>query len=102
MAVWDLGTGGGDVDAAERACQEGREDCAFAERPALPPTTFDKVQQAKADEAAEQEKLATAAKAQAAGFDEQGTLEKAGLTEAEAKAMLKRKRANDVLPDQEM
>lgn len=98
MGLWDLGAGTGDTEAAERSYQQGLEDFAFAERPALPQTTYDRVQQAQADQAEDQAKLATAQKAQAAGFDEQGTLEKAGLSPEEAKAMRRRKRENDVIP----
>lgn len=101
MGLWDLGTGTGDAEAAERAYREGKEDFAFADRPALPPTTYDKVNQAKADEAPQQEKLNTAAKAQQVGMDQQTVLEHAGKTAEEAKQIQRRRASEDVVPTEQ-
>lgn len=59
---FDLRTGTGTKDAAERAYDDGQgpEAFAFADRPAIQPTVFQKIQQATANEAEKQAKFATA------------------------------------------
>lgn len=49
MGLWDLGTGMGSKRAADAAYQSGAEDFRFNERPALPPTAYDRQKRAEAD-----------------------------------------------------
>lgn len=48
MKKWDLGTGMGTREAADRAYQSGAENFNFNDRPALPATSFDIVNQSNA------------------------------------------------------
>lgn len=100
MGMWDLGSGMGSAEQADKSYQSGEEDFAFAERSALPMTPFDKINNAKAEVAAEKEKLGLGSAAQSAGMDEQAALEKAGVEPKKAKAIVKRKRKVDVVPGQ--
>lgn len=99
LSLWDLGTGMGSTEAADAAYQDGFEDFAFTERPALPATAYDKVQQANANVAEDKAKFDLAAAGQRAGLDEQAALEKTGLKAREAAKIVKRKRRVDVVPN---
>lgn len=48
MGEWDLGTGSGSKEAADRAYRSGLEDFKFNQRPALPQTAYDIKTQAEA------------------------------------------------------
>lgn len=90
MGLWDLGTGKGTAEAAERAYGEGREDFAFNDRPALPQSVFDKQQQVKLNDAEAVSKF-NLAKAAQPFVDDLEALRLAGYSDAEANAIAKRK-----------
>jgi hypothetical protein len=97
MGMWDIGTGSGNTESADRAYKEGFEEFAFAERAALPPTAFDQVQQANADTARQSAKLSLAKQAQGVGVDQQTTLEHA-FTPQEVQQIMQRKSTQDTIP----
>ena len=99
MALWDLGTGTGTAEAADKAFQAGGEDFEFVKRPALPPSPWDQITQADANTAEQRKKFELAAAAEKAGVDDLTQLQLAGYTEAEAKKMLARKAEEDIEPD---
>jgi hypothetical protein len=98
LNLWDLGTGMGSPEAADAAYEQGLEDFAFAERPALPPSTYDQIQQAKADEAPQASKFALAAQAQKLGVDEKTVLEIAGFDQKKIAEIQAAKSRDDVIP----
>jgi hypothetical protein len=93
---FDLGTGTGTKEAADRAYDdgEGLEAFAFADRPALPPTLQDKQQQITADHADDNAKLDLAKKAKDAGLPDAVVFDKLGLTEKQRNAIIEA-RTND-------
>lgn len=98
--LWNLGTGQGTPDAAERAYGDGAgvEAFAFAEREALPLTPAAKVQQANANEAENQAKANTA-KALDGIVSRRYQLEKVlGLPPNEVTKILDEQAAVDTLP----
>lgn len=99
MGLWNLGTGTGSAEAANRAYDDGQgaEAMRFADRPALSPTVFQKIQQATADQADKQAKinLAVAAKNIPASDDER--LRLAGYSQAEIDTINAEKAAQDIL-----
>jgi hypothetical protein len=97
MSLWDLGTGGGSTEAADRAYRAGKEDFAFAERPALPQSAYDQEQQAKADSARPMAKMALARAADGL-VDQQEQLHLAGYTEKEIGEILQRKTTQGAIP----
>lgn len=95
LGLWELGTGTGTVEAADRAYDSGKEDFAFAPRPALPQTVFDKLSQAQLQDAEQQSKFKLAKAAQDIGVPLSKRLELAGFDEEETAAMVKEKQAED-------
>jgi hypothetical protein len=88
--LWDLGTGTRSPEAVERAYGDGAgpEAFAFAERPALPETTAQKLLQAQADTAAQSEKYKMAALGQKVGTSEKQQLRDAGFKPSEINKMM--------------
>lgn len=54
--MWDLGTGMGEVTAAEQAFREGREDFQFRPRPVLPESIYEQLNRSKLSQADSQAK----------------------------------------------
>lgn len=88
MGVWDLGAGSGDVDAADATYRQGLEEFAFAQRAALPPSVFDRINQASANAAEEMSGYNKAKAAQGIGFPQLELYKIAGKSDAEAAALL--------------
>jgi hypothetical protein len=100
IGLWDLGTGVGSRDAADRAFKSGAEDFEFVDRPALPQTVFDKIQQQTLETAGEKAKVDLAAtKAKALPVSDDEILRTAGYDDKQI-AKIKAEIANqDILPD---
>lgn len=64
LGLWDLGTGTGTAKAADRAYQQGKEEFEFSPRRPLPETVFDKLEEAKAQDAAAASKVDLMVKAE--------------------------------------
>lgn len=88
MSLWELGTGMGSAEAADKAYQSGKEDFAFTERTALPMTPFDQITQADANVAEDKAKATMAGLFQKLGLPDIEVFKKAGYTEAEAKELV--------------
>lgn len=86
---FDLGTGTGTKEAADRAFDDGDgpEAFAFKDRPELPPTVFEKIQQASADVAERKEKFALAAAASRIVSDRKELLMLGGYDEKRAEEL---------------
>lgn len=98
LSLWDVGSGTGTVEAADKAYRTGLEDFAFAERPALPQSAYDQITQAKAAEAPQASKYALAKQAQGLGVDQETVLDIAGFSQEEIRKILRRKSTADVIP----
>jgi hypothetical protein len=96
----DLGTGAG-VEAAERAFADGFEDFEFADMPVLPETVIDKTRRIEMERKGRSLDLANARLA-AGLVDEQEQLRLAGYTDAEAAAILRRKRTTGTVPQEQL
>jgi hypothetical protein len=99
---FDLGTGGGSKDAADAAYGDGDgpEAFRFKTRPALPPTVYQRIEQAKADDAVKASKLALMGLAEGvSAFSEDEVFRIGGYTDAEI-AAIKAERATET-PDDE-
>jgi hypothetical protein len=98
--AWDLGTGTGTKDAADRAFDDGQgpEEFRFAPRPPLPPTVFQKIQQATADVADRQAKFAIANAAKDKVSEEE-YLRLAGYSDPEIQQIQAEKASADVLAE---
>jgi hypothetical protein len=81
----------------DAAFHAGLLDFKFADRPALPPTSFQKVQEAQAA-TAEQSAKFSVAKSATGIVDQQEQLKIAGYSPKDIAAILERKRASGVLP----
>jgi hypothetical protein len=97
MGLLDLGTGTGSLDAADRAYQIGAENFQFNDRPALPQSSNEQIQQAQAEQTPTQMKLANA-KSAGGIVDEQEQLRIAGYMDDEIAQIMERKRTADVIP----
>jgi hypothetical protein len=64
IGLWDLGTGRGTAEAADRAYQQGMEDFDFVPRRPLPETVYDKIQSVTAENAQASAKLNLMSKAE--------------------------------------
>lgn len=87
--LWNLGTGTGSKEAADRAYDDGQGKSAFAfkDRPLLPPTVYQKIQQATADTAEQLAKFTVAAAASKVVGDREEILRIAGYDDAKAKEL---------------
>lgn len=94
---WDLGTGMGSVEAADRAFQDGLEDFAFADRPALPMTSYDQAQQAIADTKRRSLDLADAVTMQQVGSNAEA-LRLMGRNEDDVQKILVERAKQDTIP----
>jgi hypothetical protein len=92
LDILNLGTGSGTKEAADRAYHSGAMDFDFADRPALPLTMFQKLQQHQLEQAPMQAKLATARQAQGIVSNKEQLL-MIGKTKAEADAIMADKAA---------
>jgi hypothetical protein len=101
LGLWDLGTGTGTADAADRAYDggQGPEAFRFADRPALPPTPQQMLTTAQASVADKQAK-ATLAKSAVAVSDRE-RLRLAGYTDAEIEQIESEKADQDVLDSED-
>lgn len=100
---FELGTGAGTKEAADRAFGggDGPEAFAFADRPELPPTVYEKIQQAKADVSDRVEKFALASAAKKVGVSGREVWRLADYTEDQIEAMEEEIAEQDELPDEE-
>lgn len=100
---FDLGTGTGTPEAAERAYGdgEGPEAFAFARRPALPPTVTQRTAQVTADYAETKARVEIVKAAKAAGLPTRAAYREAGYTPEEIDLMEAEARTQDVLPEEE-
>lgn len=98
---FDLGTGTGTVEAADRAFGDGDgpEAFAFTQRPALPPTVFQKIQQATANVADKKASLELVAAAKRAGLSQRESLRLGGYTDEEINAIEAEIAEQDTLPE---
>lgn len=103
MGLWNLGTGTGTAEAANRAYDDGQgpEAIRFADRSALPLTTYAKTQQAQADVADKKAKIELAAAAAKAGVSDRERLRLAGYTEDQIDEIEAEKAAQDVLDEED-
>jgi hypothetical protein len=90
---------GGGGDAAYHA---GKLNFRLADRPALPQTLQDRLDQVKVDDAKKLSKLTVAKMAQSLGVDKKQVLIEAGYSEKEADDILKRKSETDVTQDNQL
>jgi hypothetical protein len=84
LGLWNLGTGTGTADAADRAYDDGQgvEAFRFAARPALSPTTAQQIAQATADNADKTAKVALMAQAEnVTGLSQNEVLRLGGYTD---------------------
>lgn len=100
LSLWDIGAGMG-AGAGDRSYKTGKEEFVFADRPALPQTVYDKVQQANADTAEQSAKLDVANKAGGI-VDQQKQLELAGFKPKEVTDIMHRKNTVDVIPTEQL
>lgn len=103
MGLWDLGTGRGTPEAADRAYDDGQgpEAMRFADRPALPPTVYAKIQQAQADVADRKAKMELAAAGAKAGVSHDEQLRLAGYSQADIDRINAEKADQDLLDEED-
>ncbi len=89
MRLWDIGTGMGTKEAADRAYDDGQgpEAFGFKDRPALPPSPYSQQEQARADVAAQKERFALASSASKLIGDRVELLKLAGYDDTEAERL---------------
>lgn len=97
MGLWDVGSGVSSVNAANTAYQSGREDFAFNERPALPPTAYDRQKRAEAD-TKQLEITARAVKDLDGVVSQREKLRMLGYSDEDTARILAESRESDVLP----
>jgi hypothetical protein len=100
MGMVDLGSGTGTREAADRSFRSGQEEFAFVDRPALPQTVFDKIQQQTLETAGEKAKVDLAAtKAKALPVSDDEILRTAGYDDKQIAKIKAEMSQQDVLPD---
>lgn len=101
LKLWDLGKGTGTADAADATYEAGLEEFAFAERPALPQSSYDQVQQATAEQARTVAGF-TAAKAGDGLVDWEEQMRIAHYTPEEIKKISERRKTQGALPTENL
>lgn len=97
MGMWDMGTGTGTQAAADAAFHGGNEDFTFMERPALPPTAYDRQKMAEA-ETRPLEIKARALKDLDGVLDQREKLRILGYSDKDAEAIIARSSQYDIVP----
>jgi len=101
QGIWDLGTGTGTAEAADRAYDDGQgiEAFRFRKRPALPMSSYQKVEEAKAAHADKGARIDLMAKADGLVDRITNLVDNGGYTLAEATKIAKRQQEEASLED---
>jgi hypothetical protein len=97
LGLWDLGTGTGTPDAADRAYLEGKEAFEFADRPALPQSVYDRLKQIELDEAPRTNGI-TDAVALKDDLSHRERLRMAGYSDEQIEQIDRERRTEDTIP----
>lgn len=96
LGLWDLGTGRGTAEAAERAYSQGLEEFEFAPRRPLPETVYDRIQEVTANDAESASKIDLMGKAESVtSLSRKEVLRIGGYTDEQIRAIEDEKQAED-------
>lgn len=99
LGMWDLGTGTGTADAADRAFLQGLENFDFDDRPVLPQTVYDKLNDQKLDTVARTQGIADAV-ALKDDLSHKERLRMAGFSDEQIATIDEERAQDDVIPTQ--